>query len=147
MAKEIVAKVKLQCPAGQATPAPPVGPALGQHGVPIKLFVDRFNAATESQKGVILPIEITVYKDKSFDFIVKQPPATALLKMAAGLKMTGKPGTGSGTPHVTKVGKITTAQLREIAERKLPDMNSASIEAAMKVIAGSARSMGIDIAD
>jgi large subunit ribosomal protein L11 len=139
MAKEIKAKIKLQCPGGQATPAPPVGPALGQHGVNIGDFVRRFNDATSAEKGVIVPVVLTVYTDRSFDFEVKSPPAAVLLKMAAGLDK------GSGTPNTVKVGRVTRAQVDEIAERKMADLNAFEKEAAAKVIMGTARSMGIEV--
>jgi len=137
MAKEIKTFIKLQCPGGQATPAPPVGPALGQHGVNIGEFVKRFNDRTKDQPGMVLPIVITVYKDKSFDFIVKSPPASVLLKKAAQLAK------GAVTPGRETVGTVTKAQVREIAKIKAADLNSASEEAAMKVIEGTARSCGI----
>jgi len=139
MAKEIKAKIKLQCPGGQATPAPPVGPALGQHGVNIGDFVRRFNDATQSQMGVTLPVVLTVYADRSFEFEVKSPPAAVLLRMAAGLAK------GSGTPNTEKVGKVTQAQVREIAERKMADLNAFEVEAAARIIMGTARSMGIEV--
>lgn len=141
MAKQAVAKIKLQCPGGQATPAPPVGPALGQHGVNIGEFVQKFNAATGNQQGVTIPVEISVYSDRSFDFILKSPPAAVLLKKAAGVAK------GSGTPNTESVGSVTQDQLREIAETKKNDLNAASVEAAMRIIAGTARSMGIKVAD
>ncbi len=139
MAKEIMAKIKLQCPGGQATPAPPVGPALGQHGVNIGDFVRRFNDATGNEKGVIVPVVLTVYADRSFEFEVKSPPAAVLLKMAAGLDK------GSGTPNTEKVGTVTRAQVDEIAERKMQDLNAFEPEAAAQIIMGTARSMGIEI--
>ncbi len=141
MAKQIAAKIKLQVPGGQANPAPPVGPALGQHGVNIGEFVTRFNAATQDKQGVILPTIITVYADKSFDFITKQPPAAVLLKQAAGIAK------GSPEPNKEKVAKITRAQLAEIANTKMPDLNASDEEHAMRVMAGTARSMGIEIED
>lgn len=137
MAKEITAYVKLQCPAGQATPAPPVGPALGQHGINIGQFVKQFNDETRAQAGLIIPVIITVYKDRSFTFILKTPPASDLLKKAAGVIK------GSGVPQKDKVGKISEAQLQEIAKKKMTDLNAADVEGAMKIIAGTARSMGI----
>jgi large subunit ribosomal protein L11 len=137
--KEIKAKVKLQCPAGQATPAPPVGPALGQHGVNIGDFVRKFNEATAKDQGTIIPVVLTVYSDRSFDFILKSPPASVLLKKAAGLQ------SGSATPNTVKVGKVTKAQVAEIAKRKMPDLNAFKPEAAARIIAGTARSMGIDV--
>jgi len=141
MAKEIKAKIKLQCPGGQATPAPPVGPALGQHGVNIGDFVRRFNDATSKDRGVTIPVVLTVYADRSFDFEVKSPPAAVLLRMAAGLDK------GSGTPNTVKVGTVTRAQVAEIAERKAADLNSFEPEAAAMMIMGTARSMGIEIED
>ncbi len=141
MAKKVVAMVKLQIPAGKATPAPPVGPALGQHGVNIMAFCKEFNERTAKQAGLIIPVVITVYQDRSFTFITKTPPAAVLLKRAAGLEK------GSGVPNREKVGKVTKQQIREIAELKMPDLNAASIEAAMSMIAGTARSMGIVVED
>ena len=141
MAKEIKAKIKLQCPGGQATPAPPVGPALGQHGVNIGDFVRRFNDATSKDRGVTIPVVRTVDADRSFDFEVKSPPAAVLLRMAAGLDK------GSGTPNTLKVGTVTRAQVAEIAERKAADLNSFEPEAAAMMIMGTARSMGIEIED
>ncbi len=131
--------IKLQIPAGQANPAPPVGPALGQHGVNIMDFCKAFNAQTQQEGGTIIPVEITVYEDRSFDFITKTPPAAVLIKEACGIKK------GSGEPHVDKVATITQAQIREIAERKMPDLNANDIEAASKIIAGTARSMGVEV--
>ena len=131
--------IKLQIPAGQANPAPPVGPALGQHGVNIMDFCKAFNAQTQQEGGTIIPVEITVYEDRSFDFITKTPPAAVLIKEACGIKK------GSGEPHVDKVATISQAQIREIAERKMPDLNANDIEAASKIIAGTARSMGVDV--
>ena len=139
MAKKVLAKVKLQIPAGKANPAPPVGPALGQHGVAIMEFCKQFNARTQNQAGMIIPVEITIFADRSFTFITKTPPAAVLLKKAAGLEK------ASGSPKAVKVGKVTKEQLREIAEMKMPDLTAADVEAAMKVIAGTARSMGITI--
>lgn len=141
MAKEAVAKIKLQCPGGQATPAPPVGPALGQHGVNIGEFVQKFNAATGNQQGMTIPVEISVYADRSFDFVLKSPPAAVLIKKAVGLAK------GSGVPNKDIVGTITDDQLREIAEMKKNDLNAATTEAAMRMIAGTARSMGVKVAD
>ncbi len=141
MAKEIMTNIKLNLPAGKATPAPPVGPALGQAGVNIMEFVKKFNEATASQIGDTLPVEITVYKDRSFSFVVKQPLASDLIRKAAGVE------SGSSNPLRNKVGKITKEQLRQIAERKMPDLNANDIEAAMKIIAGTARSMGVEIVD
>jgi large subunit ribosomal protein L11 len=140
MAKSIQAMVKLQCNAGNATPAPPVGPALGQHGINIMEFCKQFNARTQQQAGLVIPVVITVYSDRSFTFITKTPPAAVLLKRAAGLAK------GSGVPNRNKVGTVTPAQVREIAVLKAPDLNSASVEAAERMVMGTARSMGIDIA-
>jgi large subunit ribosomal protein L11 len=137
--KQMVAKIKLQCPGGQATPAPPVGPALGQHGVNIGDFVRQFNDRTRDANGTTIPVEITIYADRSFDFITKSPPAAVLLKQAAGLAK------GSGSPKAEKVGKVTRDQVRQIAETKKADLNATSVEAAEKIIAGTARSMGIEI--
>jgi large subunit ribosomal protein L11 len=139
MAKKVTGMIKLQLPAGKATPAPPVGPALGQHGVNIMGFCKEFNAKTANQAGLIIPVVITVYQDRSFSFILKTPPAAVLLKKAAGIE------SGSGVPNKTKVAKVTKDQLRQIAETKMPDLNAASVEAAMSMIAGTARSMGITI--
>jgi large subunit ribosomal protein L11 len=139
MAKEVVAQIKLQIPAGQANPAPPVGPALGQQGVNIMAFCKEFNAKTQKQAGDVLPVVITVFKDKSFTFITKQPPASALIKKALNI------ASGSKEPNKTKVGKLTKKQLQEIATRKQPDLNARNIEGAMKVIAGTARQMGVEV--
>ena len=141
MAKKITGYIKLQIPAGKATPAPPVGPALGQHGVNIVQFTKAFNAKTASQEGDIIPVVITVYADRSFTFITKTPPAAQLLKKAIGLQ------SGSGTPNKTKVGTITKDQIREIAEKKMPDLNAGSIEAAMSIIEGTCKSMGVVVAE
>ncbi len=141
MAKEVIGKIKLQLPAGKANPAPPVGPALGQHGVNIMEFCKAFNAKTQDKAGWIIPVEISVYNDRSFTFILKTPPASDLLKKAAGIK------SGAANSKKEVAGKVTTAQLRELAETKMPDLNAASVEAAMNIIAGSARSMGIKITD
>ena len=141
MAKQIKTKIKLQCPGGQATPAPPVGPALGQHGVNIGQFVQQFNDRTKDQAGTIIPVEITVYADRSFEFILKSPPAAVLLKQAAGIVV------GSGEPNKTKVGRVTRDQVREIAQRKMADLNAASVEAAVQIVAGTARSMGVEIVE
>ena len=138
--KKIKAIVKLQIQAGTATPAPPVGPSLAQHGVNISEFCQRYNEATKSQIGWKLPVEITVFEDRTYTFVVKQPPASELLKKAAGIEK------GSGTPNKTKVAKITRSQLQKIAEQKMPDLNADSLEAAMKIIEGTARNMGIEIA-
>jgi large subunit ribosomal protein L11 len=139
MAKKVVAQVKLQCPAGAANPSPPVGPALGQHGVNIMEFCKAFNARTQDQQGLIIPALITVYSDRTFTFILKTPPAAVLLKRAAKLAK------GSGEPNKTKVGKVSRAQVREIAEIKMPDINANDIEAAMRIVEGTARSMGIEV--
>ena len=141
MAQKITGYIKLQIPAGKATPAPPVGPALGQKGVNIMAFTKEFNERTKGQIGMIIPVVITVYADRSFSFITKTPPAAVLLKKAANIK------SGSGTPNKTKVAKVTKAQVQEIAELKMKDLNAASIEAAMSMIAGTARSMGIEVVD
>ena len=141
MAKPISAMVKLQCNAGIATPAPPVGPALGQHGINIMEFCKQFNARTQSQTGLVIPVVITIYSDRSFTFITKTPPAAILLKRAAGLAK------GSGVPNRTKVGKVSRVQVREIAELKAPDLNSATVEAAERMVLGTARSMGIELED
>lgn len=141
MAKEIKTKIKLQIPAGKANPAPPVGPALGQHGLNIQDFCTKFNAATQKMVGDIIPAEITVFTDRTFTFILKTPPAADLLKKAAGIDK------GSGEPNKKKVGKVTNAQVKEIAEKKMKDLNANDIEAAMKIIKGTARNMGITIAD
>ena len=137
--KKLSAIIKLQIKAGAATPAPPVGPALGQHGVNIMEFCKAYNAATESQRGQVVPVEISVYEDRSFTFITKTPPAAVLIKEQLSLEK------GSGEPNRTKVGKLTQSQLREIAETKMPDLNANDVEAAMKIIAGTARSMGITV--
>ena len=137
--KKVTGLIKLQIEAGAASPAPPVGPALGQHGVNMMEFVKAYNAETESMRGNIVPVEITMYEDRSFTFITKTPPASQLIKKAAGVAK------GSGTPHTAKVGKITTAQAAEIAETKMRDLNANDIEAATKIIAGTARSMGITV--
>jgi large subunit ribosomal protein L11 len=137
--RRLSAVVKLQIKAGAATPAPPVGPALGQHGVNIMEFCKAYNAATESQRGQVVPVEISIYEDRSFTFITKTPPAPELIKKAAGVDK------GSAEPNKTKVGKITAAQVRDIAQVKMPDLNATSIEAAEKIIAGTARSMGLTV--
>ena len=141
MAKKVTGYIKLQIPAGKATPAPPVGPALGQHGVNIVEFTKQFNARTAEMGDTIIPVVITVYADRSFSFITKTPPAPVLIKKAAGIK------SGSGVPNKNKVAKLTKAQVQEIAETKMPDLNAASLEAAMSMIAGTARSMGITVED
>ena len=139
--KPILAKVKLQCPGGQATPAPPVGPALGQHGVNIGEFVRKFNDKTRDAQGMTIPVEVTVYRDRSFDFIIKTPPAAVLLKKAAGIAK------GSGVPNKEKVAKVTRAQVREIAKEKAKDLNASDLDAAERIVAGTARSMGIEIGE
>ena len=139
MAKKVLTLIKLQIQAGNANPAPPVGPALGQHGVNIMDFCKAFNAQTQNEGGTIIPVEITVYEDRSFTFILKTPPAAELIKKAAGVAK------GSGVPHTTKVGKLTQAQVREIAEAKMVDLNANDLDAASKIIAGTARSMGVDV--
>jgi large subunit ribosomal protein L11 len=141
MAKKVLAQVKLQVPAGQANPSPPVGPALGQHGVNIMEFCKTFNAKTQGQEGLIIPVVITIYVDRTFTFVTKTPPAAVLLKRAAGVAK------GSGEPNRTKVGEVTRAQVQEIAETKMPDLNATSIEAAIRIIAGTARSMGIKVTE
>lgn len=141
MAKKVIAVIKLQIPAGEANPAPPVGPALGQHGVNIMEFCKAYNEATKDQRGMIVPVEITVYEDRSFTFVTKTPPASVLIKKAIGIEK------GSGEPNKNKVGKITRQQIREIAELKMKDLNANDIEAAMRIIEGTARSMGVDVVD
>ncbi len=141
MAKKVMAVVKLQCPAGQANPAPPVGPALGQHGVNIMEFCKAFNAKTQDQGGLIIPAEITIYQDRSFTFVLKSPPAAVLLKKAAKIK------SGSGEPNRKKVGQVTQSQLAEIAEIKKADLNAFDVEQAKKIIAGTARSMGLEVVE
>lgn len=141
MAKKVIAIVKLQIPAGKATPAPPVGTALGPHGVNIMQFTKEFNAKTQDQQGLIIPVVLTVYHDRTFTFITKTPPAPVLIKKAINLK------SGSGEPNKTKVGKITKAQVEEIAKLKMADLNAASLEAAMSMVAGTARSMGVEVVD
>jgi large subunit ribosomal protein L11 len=141
MAKKVIGEIKLQLPGSQATPAPPVGPALGQHGLNIMDFCKAFNARTQKQAGIIIPVVITVYADRSYSFITKTPPASFLLKQAAGIPK------GSGEPNRDKVGKVTEAQVEEIAKTKLEDLNAASLEGAVQIIKGTARSMGIEIAD
>ncbi len=144
MAKKVKATVKLQCPGGAATPAPPVGPALGQHGVNIMEFVKQFNARTADQKGMIIPVEITIYEDRSFTFVTKTPPASILIKQAIGLPL-GKPGSGAKNPGKETVGKITWSQIEEIAKTKMPDLNANDLEAAKRIIAGTAKSMGVEV--
>ncbi len=141
MAKKVVAVVKLQLPAGKATPAPPVGPALGQHGVNIMAFCKEYNAQTAHMVGDIVPVEVTIYSDRSFTFVLKTPPVSTLLKKAAGIEK------GSSEPNRKKVGKVTRQQIREIAQLKLKDLNTNDIEAAMRIVEGTARSMGIEIVD
>jgi len=139
MAKEITAQIKIQAPGGKATPAPPIGPALGQHGVNIGQFVSQFNERTSDMAGMTLPVVISVYADRTFDFVIKSPPAAALLLQAAGIEK------GSGVPHTDKVGTVTQAQLEEIAKTKMNDLNAFDIKAGAKIIAGTARSMGIEV--
>ena len=141
MAQKVTGFIKLQIPAGKATPAPPVGPALGQHGVNIMAFTKEFNERTKNEIGMIIPVVITVYADRSFSFITKTPPAAVLIKKACNIQ------SGSGVPNKTKVAKITREQVKKIAEQKMPDLNAASVETAMSMIAGSARSMGIEVVD
>ena len=141
MAQKVVGLIKLQIPAGKATPAPPVGPALGQHGVNIMAFTKEFNERTKNDMGLIIPVVITVFADHTFSFITKTPPAAVLIKKACGID------SGSGVPNKTKVATITKEQLQKIAEQKMPDLNAASVEAAMSMIAGTARSMGVTVAD
>ena len=141
MAKKVVGFIKLQIPGGQANPAPPVGPALGQHQVNIMQFCQAFNAETQDKIGTIIPVEISVYEDRSYTFILKTPPAAILLKQAAGVD------TGSPTPNRTKVAQVTKAQLQQIAETKMPDLNANDVDAAMKIIAGTARSMGFEVVE
>jgi large subunit ribosomal protein L11 len=139
MAKKVVGFIKLQVPGGQANPAPPVGPALGQHGVNIMEFCKQFNQRTQDKQGITTPVEITVYADRSFTFITKTPPAAVLIRMAMGIPK------GSGVPNKEKVGKLSKAKLREIAETKMPDLNANDVDAAMRMVAGTARSMGVEI--
>ena len=141
MAQKITGYIKLQIPAGKATPAPPVGPALGQHGVNIMAFTKEFNERTKNDVGLIIPVIITVYADRSFSFVTKTPPAAVLIKKACGIE------SGSGKPNTTKVAKITKEQVRKIAEQKMPDLNAANVETAMSMVAGTARSMGIEVID
>jgi len=146
MAKKVAGIVKLQLPAGKASPAPPVGPALGPHGINIMAFCKEFNAKTQNS-DMIIPVVLTVYSDRSFSMILKTPPTSVLLKKAAGLATAKKPGSGSKEPNKNKVGKVTRAQVMELAKQKMPDMNAASIDAAYRTIAGTARSMGIDVVE
>ena len=141
MAQKVVGFIKLQIPAGKATPAPPVGPALGQHGVNIMAFTKEFNERTKNEIGMIIPVVITVYADRSFSFITKTPPAAVLIKKACNIQ------SGSGVPNKTKVSKITREQVKQIAEHKMPDLNAANIDTAMSMIAGTARSMGVEVVD
>lgn len=141
MAKKVVAVVKLAITAGKANPAPPIGPALGQHGVNIMAFCKEYNARTADQVGLVVPVEISVYEDRSFTFVLKTPPASVLIRKAAGIER------GSGQPNRTKAGSITRAQLREIAEKKMPDLNANDVEAAMRIVEGTARNMGVSVAD
>ena len=141
MAQKITGYIKLQIPAGKATPAPPVGPALGQHGVNIMAFTKEFNERTKNDVGLIIPVVITVFADRSFSFITKTPPAAVLIKKAVGIE------SGSGVPNKTKVAKISSEQIRKIAELKMPDLNAANIESAMSMVAGTARSMGVEVKD
>ena len=141
MAKKVVALIKLAIPAGKANPAPPIGPALGQHGVNIMAFCKEYNAKTSDKVGLIVPVEISVFEDRSFTFVLKTPPASVLIKKAIGIDK------GSGQPNIVKVGTITRAQLKEIAETKMPDLNANDVEAAMKIIEGTARNMGVTVAE
>ncbi len=141
MAKKVVALIKLAIPAGKANPAPPIGPALGQHGVNIMMFCKEYNARTSDQVGMVVPVEISVYEDRSFTFVLKTPPASVLIRKAAGIEK------GSGEPNRQKVGSISRDQLREIAETKMPDLNSNDIESAMRVVEGTARNMGVTVSD
>ncbi len=141
MAQKVTGYIKLQIPAGKATPAPPVGPALGQHGVNIMAFTKDFNERTKNDIGLLIPVVITVYADRSFTFVTKTPPAAVLIKKACGIE------SGSGVPNKTKVAKITREQVKQIAEQKMPDLNAGSIEAAMSMVAGTARSMGVEVVD
>ena len=143
--KKLAAIIKLQIKAGQATPAPPVGTALGPHGVQTMEFCKQYNAATESQRGTVIPVDITIYEDRSFTFIMRTPPASVLLKKAAGLSTGKKPGAGSKEPNKNKVGKVTEAQVRDLAGQKMGDMNCTDLESAIRTIKGTARSMGIDV--
>ena len=146
MAKKVAGLVKLQLPAGKASPAPPVGPALGPHGINIMAFCKEFNSKTQNS-DMIIPVVLTIYADRSFSMILKTPPTSVLLKKAAGLSTGKKPGAGSKEPNKTKVGKVTLKQVRELAQQKMADMNTNDIESAMRTVAGTARSMGIDVVD
>ena len=143
--KKVIGQIKLQLPAGKANPSPPVGPALGQHGVNIMAFCKDFNSRTAKDGDMTIPVVISVYADRSFSFVTKTPPASVLLKKAAGLRISGKPGAGSPEPNKIKVGTVTQKQLKEIATTKMPDLNTTDIEAAKRIIAGTARSMGINV--
>jgi len=145
--KKVIGQIKLQLPAGKANPSPPVGPALGQHGVNIMGFCKEFNARTQKDDGLIIPVVITVFSDRSFTFITKTPPVPVLIKRELGLSLGKKPGAGSARPNKDKIGKLTQDQLRKIAEEKIKDMNASSVETAMLSIAGTARSMGVDVVD
>lgn len=145
--KKVTGQIKLQLPATKANPSPPVGPALGQHGVNIMQFCKEFNARTQKQEGLIIPVVITVYSDRSFTFITKTPPASVLIKRELGLKIGKKPGSGSARPNKDKVGTITREQLRKLAEEKFKDMNAATFDSAVRSLAGTARSMGVDVVD
>ena len=145
--KKVIGQIRLQLPAGQANPSPPVGPALGQHGVNIMAFCKEFNSKTQSQAGMIIPVVISVFQDRSFSFVLKTPPVSVLIKKELGLTIGGKPGSGSPRPNKDKVGKITMSQVRKIAEIKMPDTNAASVESCMRSVIGTARSMGVEVAD
>lgn len=145
--KKVIGQIRLQLPAGQANPSPPVGPALGQHGVNIMAFCKEFNSKTQSQTGMIIPVVISVFHDRSFSFVLKTPPVSVLIKKELGLTIGGKPGSGSPRPNKDKVGKITMSQVRKIAEIKMPDTNAASVESCMHSVIGTARSMGVEVAD
>ncbi|MCG8554987.1 MAG: 50S ribosomal protein L11 [Proteobacteria bacterium] len=147
MKKKVIGQIKLQLPAGQANPSPPVGPALGQHGVNIMAFCKEFNARTQKDAGLTIPVVITVFSDRSFSFITKTPPVSVLIKQELGLKLGKKPGSGSSRPNKDKVGRITQAQLRTIAQSKIQDTNAASIDSCMRSIAGTALSMGVEVVD
>lgn len=147
MAKKVTGYIKLQVPAGKANPSPPVGPALGQHGVNIMGFCKEFNARTQDQAGLKIPVVITVFADKSFTFVTKSPPASILLKKAAGLRVEGKPGAGANNPGKDKVGKVTRAQVEEIVKTKMDDLNCYDVDMGVNIISGTARSMGIEVVD